>query len=834
MPFSPRPRAGVARVVVPALLLFSTSSVPAHRPRVSIDAHLPRTLRLGSADATIAVTTDPFALEVRDAGGHVVLRSAASGALGWARGQVSYARVVSPGYTRFSAALEPWHDRLRVARAHTATDGTLDLTLVDPSANEAEVVQVHLALREGALRVEAHLGGGAAPRAWSVAFASPADEGFLGLGERFNRTDQRGKLVHSWVEEGGIGTGEGKRASATNPYPSGEEMTYYPVPFLLSTRGYGFWLDTTWRSELDLASTRADTWRAWHVGPTLAYELYLPHPGDTRPWPYQILDRFTAATGRPMVPPPWAFGPRRRIERNARVAGVPELQAMRDADLAVSAVDDAVHFLPHGSHLGREPELAAWTAEARRLGYRVNGYFNTMVSRDPAAATAPFARAGVAAGHFLHDARGGFPSIWVMTGHRVRALYVVDLTSAEARAWYVRAFDWALALGYSGWMYDFGEYALPEVAPEGGESGEALHNAYPVLQARTAHDALEAGAHAGDWLAFMRSGYTGSSAFVPMAWSGDPAASFEDADGLPSVVRAGINLGVSGVPNWGSDIGGYHCLVDGAGAADEELLVRWIEFGALTPNMQDQDACEGGEAGKKATIWSSEAARDAWRRYARLHTRLFPYWYTLAQAAHATGAPIVRHMFLEHPETPALRGVDDAFYVGPALLAAPVVTRGARARQVVLPDPVYLDWDTRTLVPGGGAAPVTLDAPLAHLPLLLRAGHILPLLDERIDTLVSTSAPDIVDAGDVADVYDAVVLLTPGQAATLTLWDGSRLEARRDTSAAATGHVQIESAPGQTLVQGGLTLTASGPRRVRWDVYLATAPTAPAAPAPGR
>ena len=71
-------------------------------------------------------------------------------------------------------------------------------------------------------------------------------------------------------------------------------MTYYPVPFFLSTAGYGFWLDSTWRNQFDLASRRADAWRAWHIGPTLAFEIYVPTPGDARPWPLQVIDQFTA------------------------------------------------------------------------------------------------------------------------------------------------------------------------------------------------------------------------------------------------------------------------------------------------------------------------------------------------------------------------------------------------------------------------------------------------------------------------------------------------------------------------------------------------------------
>lgn len=101
-----------------------------------------------------------------------------------------------------------------------------------------------------------------------------------------------------------------ERGRPHRPSPNGESMTYYPVPFLLSTEGYGFWLDSTFRNEFNLA------------------------------------------TDRPMLPPPWAFGPRRRINHDDSQGSVPEIQAMRDLDLAITAADDAVRFLPAGSHVG--------------------------------------------------------------------------------------------------------------------------------------------------------------------------------------------------------------------------------------------------------------------------------------------------------------------------------------------------------------------------------------------------------------------------------------------------------------------------------------------------
>ncbi|MFI5290197.1 MAG: glycoside hydrolase family 31 protein, partial [Polyangia bacterium] len=658
--------------------------------------------------------------------------------------------------------------------------------------------------------------------------------------------DERGLNLYSWPEEGGLGKAEGTPPGPENPFPNGETMTYYPVPFFVSSKGYGFWLDSTWRNEFRLASDRPDAWRVWDIGPTLAYDVFLPIPHDSRPWPQQLVDEFTAKTGRPMVPPKWAFGPRRRINRETMIDGVPEIQAMRDHDLALTAVDDALHFLPAGSEIGIEPTVAAWVKSCAALGLRAECYYNPYISKDPSPLDSD-AQTGLQNGWFLKDDTGAPSVVWLISG-KFLSLYTVDVTQPAAVSWFTSMFSRALSLGYSGWMYDFGEYVQPNVVAKNGMTGEQLHNLFPVLYDKAAHDALEK-VDPGDWYFFARSGYTGSSQYTPVVWSGDPDASFDDALGLPAMIRAGVNMGLSGVPHWGSDIGGYKCT-SGHSAADGELLARWIEFGAVGSDMHDEDACSDAmDAGQKATIWTSPDAQAAWFTYARLHTRLFPYLYTLALAAHQTGAPTMRALFFEHPD-PALIPVDDELYLGPALLAAPVVVRGARTRTVVLPDDSYLDWQDPALYVGPKT--VTVAAPLGKLPLFLRDGYLVPLLDPSIDTLNDVADPSIVGPADVAGVYDVAGLITTKKGgAELALYDGTELHATFTGALAApsppnplaTSEAELATCAACYLVTpgagfqrarvtmtsgkvtlGGLTLQVKSPRRIRFDLYLAPSP----------
>jgi alpha-glucosidase (family GH31 glycosyl hydrolase) len=814
---------------------------------------LPDSWTLASGALTLTVRRAPYSFTVSDHTGKIVLSSLGAGkgdgygALGWTSGQVYWNSAASMGYYLFDTQLDPWRDQLRIESA-TRTGDTL--VLVASLPNQPGTLHIKHSVSGGRLRVEADVNSVNKPvRAWQAAFATPADEHFIGFGERYGRVDQRGHAVYAWPEEGGLATGEGTRASATNPWPNGEEMTYYPVPFFLSTAGYGFWLDSDWRNELDMASDRPDAWRAWHIGPSLAFEIYLPTPGDARPWPYQVLDQFTARTGRPLVPPSWSFGPRRRIGSNDKVNGVNEIQAMRDNQLAITVVDDNLHFAPDGNDLGQEKALQAWVQSANAIGYKVVGYYNPYFSKSPSSPLFDQVQKAISNNWFLQNSDGTLSDVWLISGKPLD-VYTVDLTDAAARDWFTGTFKRALALGYSGWMYDFGEYVQPGVVSHSGVGGEALHNQFPRLYDQAAHDALEQ-LDPGDYYFFARSGYTGSSQYTPMVWSGDPDASFDDAEGLPAQVRAGINLSLSGVAHWGSDISGFKCVADGSQAADGELVTRWIEFGAMSSNMHDENACSGGTT-PKANIWSSADAQAAWRTYANLHSRLLPYWEALAQTAHQTGAPVMRSLYLEHPDRPELAPVADEFYFGPALLVAPVVTRGARTRTLALPPGVqYLDWRDQQLVRAADVNSVNVMAPLDKLPLFLREGQLVPLLDASIETLMIENNATVIGPTDVADVYDVVGLLT-GQArqARFTFADGTSLAADYTsafappaglTPAAAAAdlatcggcylmtvvtpgltRVQISAAAGAPLAAGGLQLAAAGvTRRLRWDLYLA-------------
>lgn len=801
----------------------------------------PNTFTLRSAEATVDVTVEPFAFVVKAPDGAALLSSlpggdaSAYGAFAPTVDRPSFESQIVPGWDGYRAKEDPWA-RGGKATLVSKTDTTAEVEWPVPGAT----VRVTLAVDGARVRVETSTAleaSGPRYNKATLAFALPAGEHFFGLGERFASFDHRGQSLYSWAEEGALGQGEDAGVGPTNPYPNGPSMTYFPVPFFHSSEGYALHVDTTYRSEVHFGSERPDAWRLAVNATAFAFTVYV-HAS-----PVRALDAFTEDTGRPIVPAPWVFGPRRRMGPGSTVDGGPEYQVMRDRQLPLTGIDDSVHFLPALSQQGREAELADWTGRMHALGYKVMAYNNPYVAADHPRAQADYAFAADA-GYFVKKPDGTPATDFLISGSPL-TISMVDFTNPAAAAWYRGLLQRTVDLGYDGWMHDFGEYVPRDGRFFDGRRGDAVHNEYPVLSAKEARAVLQA-AKPDDHLFFVRAGYTGTQAFVPAVWGGDAETSFDETQGIPSTIRSGLNLALSGVPCWGSDGTGFKCLGDAP--RDKEVYLRWLELEAVSPIMMDQNACSNPlEKRTKWTLWSDDETQAVYRRMAGLHTRLLPYFQVLAREAHATGLPLMRPPFLFFPKEPRTWALDDTFFLGPGLYAAPVLRRGVTAREVWLPPGArYVDWDDATVHDGGQT--VTVAAPLPKLPLFLVEGQLVPLLDEAVQTLAPATNPAVVTAASKADVLDVRLALGPGGAATLTLVDGTVLSATwtgdggraglaevgtaaEVQACAACFHVEARGAVDEVHVAGAaaasstvrfdaLTLSAAGgpARRVRWHV----------------
>ena len=717
----------------------------------------PSQLVVQSGSLTATIDLDPFHIQFAQSGGET-LEDIPRSSLAFHVDVRAQEQLPEIGYVPFVRAKLLRFQATRVTE-HRANGAGASLTVAtDDPLGRRFTVDVAPA-GEGIVSVEATLDNTAGVAATSWTFARPGDERFLGFGERSNGADQTGRYVESWNEEGPFSAGAfrpytepilGERWQGPPPIPG----TNFSMPWFLSSRGYGFLLDSGYPNRFAL---KGPAWTAEIQEPAFRYRVF------AGPDQAGALRRFTAAVGRQPAPAKWFFGPwyqpagddafRKQLRTDWRAWDVP-----------VTVAQTYTHYLPCGAHLsnrqGQRDQVAAYHAQ----GYMITTYVNSFVcNTHPGGAY----EEGDRNGYFVKTALGTtYPIPYVAANATPDAPYsaVVDFTDPAAVAWWQGLINEALQDGYDGWMEDFGEYVPPDAVMADGRPGIAAHNEYCTRYHQASHE-LTGRVRGLDFAQFVRCGYTGTARYARVVWGGDPTTDDSRADGLAAAVSQGLSMGLSGVGFWGSDIGGFHALFT-RGQTGPELLTRWLEFGAFSGIMRTQaDGYDrSGDNSVRAQVWDPDV-RPVWRKYAKLRTQLFPYIWQTAQEYLSTGMPIMRHLSLTHPRAPWVFRADAEYeyLFGPDLLVAPVTEEGARTRTLYLPPGDWVNfWDATsydestgafTAKPGApvlaGGRTITVDSPLDRIPLFARAGTCLPLLPPNVDTLAEVGT-GVVHLSDVA------------------------------------------------------------------------------------
>ena len=322
---------------------------------------------------------------------------------------------------------------------------------------------------------------------------------------------------------------------------------------------------------------------------------------------------------------------------------------------------------------------------------------------------------------------------------------------------------------------------------------------------------------------FVRSGSTGTQALAPVLWLGDQSTSFDRLDGLPSVVPAALNVGLSGIPFVACDVAGYKSFT--CRPSDRELFLRWAQVGAVLPVMRTHH-------GTHRASWAFDRdaeTLDGYRRWARLHTALFPHLARYAADAARRGHPIVRHLFLLAPRDERAGRVDDQLAVGAELIAAPVLERGAESRAVYLPRGGWVDLWSGAL--HRGPVDLEVDAPLDRLPLFLAAGTALATLDGYCDTLDAAPVEGLATLAD-SDASLRITIADPRGASPphdQTLADGTTVRVGWTNEEGSVGDLEGRVSTGRELdavddellgfLLGGATpLACAEGRRLRVDL----------------
>ncbi|WFB06313.1 glycoside hydrolase family 31 protein [Streptomyces sp. LX-29] len=594
--------------------------------------------------------------------------------------------------------------------------------------------------------VGAAVEGGAGRARWVQRSEVAADARFFGLGGRSRGPRLRDGSYRLWNTDPG------------GSFEPGDDPLYLTMPVQLVVADAGTHLvfhDNSWDGVVTLREGEEGA-GSGHDRPG-ACQVRMDG-GPLRYWvivgtPARVLHGWTALTGAPAVPPGWAlgyhharwgFGDEREVRRV--VAGY------RERDLPLSALHlDIDHYRGHRVFTvdtERFPDLPGLAAELRAEGVQLVSIIDPAVKLEPGNETYD---AGVAADAFVRDARGRVVRGVVWPGEAV----FPDFTDPRVRTWWGGLYPERLAQGFSGFWHDmnepvsfaaFGDPTLPRSARHaleghGGDHREA-HNVYALAMARAGYEALRELRPAERPFLFSRSGWAGMQRYGG-SWSGDVATGWA---GLRASLALVLGLGLCGVPYSGPDVGGF------TGSPSPELYLRWFQLASYLPLFRTHSAVFAGrrepwEFGPRVLEHATAALRE--RR------RLLPYFVTLAHVARRTGAPYARPVWWRWPQDRALRDCEDAFLLGDSLLVAPVLEEGVERRAVRLPRGRWYDTATGRAYEGPGR--VWLDAPLARVPVLARAGSVVPVAgpDGGVELEVWTPAPGrtgggmlITDSGD--------------------------------------------------------------------------------------
>jgi alpha-D-xyloside xylohydrolase len=500
------------------------------------------------------------------------------------------------------------------------------------------------------------------------------------------------------------------------------------IPFLLSNRGYGLLWNSpaVGRVELAVNGTRwvADSARQidyWVTGGT----------------PAEILGRYADATGHVPELPGWASGywqSKLRYRNQGELLAAAREFTRRGLPLSVIVVD---YF--HWTHLGdwkfdpaEWPDPAAMAAELRDMGVKL--MVSVWPSVSPVSENFPVMRnEGLLIGsEYGPVAQATWPDKGISAPVDV-SFYDATNPAAREFVWGKVRDNYLRPYGIDVWWLDACE---PELRPGFQENlryhagpGLEVGNMYPRENARTFFEGM---AEEGlpPTVSLVRSAWAGSQRYGAALWSGDIPATFAS---LRAQIRSGLNVAVSGIPWWTTDIGGFH----GGDPFDpeyRELMVRWFQYGALCPlfrlhgNREPVMPFGLDQTGGPNEPWSyGEESYEHIKAAILLRERLRPYVMTLMRAAHADGIPPMRPLFVDFPLDAAAWSVPDEYMFGPDLLVAPVADYGARERSVYLPaGATWTNAWTSSVHAGGTMAAV--DAPLGQIPLFLRDGASLPLV----------------------------------------------------------------------------------------------------------
>jgi alpha-D-xyloside xylohydrolase len=508
----------------------------------------------------------------------------------------------------------------------------------------------------------------------AAVFSLSPEEKIFGCGESFTELNKRGQKVVLWTDD----------ANGTQ-----NETMYKPIPFFMSSRGYGIFMHTSSPVTCDFGKYYSGTTSLLLGDDEADLFIFLGRPKE-------ILNEYTSLTGRAAMPPLWSFGFwMSRITYFSEADGREVAEKLRGNRIPC----DVIHF------------DTGWFETDWRCDYQ----FSKTRFDNPAKMMSDFEKMGfhtslwqlpyfvpkntlfpeiIEKGLFVKDRKGNLPYEDA----------VLDYSNPAAVNWYHNKIAGLLKQGVGVIKADFGEAAPPDGLYYSGRTGFYEHNLYPLRYNRTVAEITRK--ITGETIIWGRSAWAGSQRY-PVHWGGDPA---NTSTAMAATLRAGLSIGLCGFSFWSHDIGGF------VSRKPESLYRRWTPFGMLTSHTRSHGTppTEPWEYG--------EDFLNAFRIADEMRYRLMPYIYAQAKDCTVRGLPMLRALFIEYPDDPGSWLVDDEYLFGSDLLVAPLFEE-SQERPVYLPPGRWIDYQTKKRYPGGWHS---IEAGVLAIVVLVREGSAIP------------------------------------------------------------------------------------------------------------
>lgn len=541
----------------------------------------------------------------------------------------------------------------------------------------------------------------------TIAFIAAKGQRYYGAGERGHSLTLNDSELMMW-NRANYGYGEGDpRLSQTN----------ISMPWIVSDNGTGLLIDDYAKGRLSLE------------GDTIFYRTI-----KQSPLAYWIIngegslagatDRFTDLTGKQPLPPFWTLGyitSKYGYHNQKEAYGA--IDSLKRGDYPVDGLVLDLYWYGKETDMGRlEWDKTQWPDHRKMLsdmdekGIHVVAIHQPYINKTGALDHYnQYRRLGL----LTNDGNGNPKDVETWVGEAG----MFDIANPSTRDWLWERLKPLTSEGMSGWWGDLGE---PEVHPleivhANGESAEEYHNVYGNVWSKTIYDGLRRDFPEMRPMLMMRGGTTGLQRYGVFPWTSDVARSW---GGLQAQNKLLLNSGLSGLGYMSSDVGGF--AVDPEKPYDPELYVRWIQAGAFSPILRTH-------AQDRPEPYHYPQQEEIIRKFIRMRYEWLPYTYTLAYENATAGYPLMRPLnFHGIPEDAALGDISDEYLWGDEVLVAPIVHPGARSRKVTFPSGIWIDWNHPAKTYRGGTT-ATVSAPLAELPLFVRAGSFIPQYPEKIE-----------------------------------------------------------------------------------------------------